>query len=77
MDEAGFDSYLYCEYARSLKVEKVHERIKGRKYERTSILAGKREREIIALLEHKGTMHGDFFQVWFGKHLLSEDHVIF
>lgn len=61
VDEAGFDSYLYREYARSPKGQKVHERIKGRKYERTSIVAAKREREIIAPLEYKGTMHGDFF----------------
>ena len=72
VDEAGFDSYLYREYARSPKGHKVHEKIKGKKYERISIVAGKREREIIAPLEYKGTMHGDFFEVWFEKHLLPE-----
>ena len=79
VDEAGFDSYLYREYARSPKGQKVHEEINGKKYERTSIVAGKREREIIAPLEYKGTMHGDFFEVWFEKHLvpkLLEDDVI-
>ena len=32
-----------------------------REEKKTSVGAGKREREIIAPLEYKGTMHGDFF----------------
>ena len=79
VDEAGFDSYLYRPYARAPRGEKIHEKVKGRKYQRTSIVAGKIEHDIVAPLEYKGTMHGDFFEVWFEQHLLpelSEDAVI-
>ena len=79
VDEAGFDSYLYRKYARAPKGQKVHEAIKGNKYQRTSIVAGKRGHDIIAPLQYKGTMHGDFFETWFEKYLLPgvpEDGVI-
>ena len=52
VDEAGFTSYLYRQYARSLKGEKVHESIRGNKYERTSIVAGQLGQEIIAPLQY-------------------------
>ena len=79
VDEAGFDSYLFRKYARSPRGQKVHEAVKGRKYQRTSIVAGKLCHKIIAPLEYNGTMHGDFFEVWFEEHLipsLPEDVVI-
>ena len=69
VDEAGFINYLYRQYARSLKGEKVHERIKGNKYQRTSIVAGRLGQEIIAPLQYNGTMNGDFFETWFEEHL--------
>ena len=72
VDEAGFDSYLYRKYARAPKGQKIHEAIKGNKYERTSIVAGKMGDDIIAPLQYKGTMHGDFFETWFEKYLLPE-----
>ena len=65
VDEAGFDSYLYRRHARAPRGEKV----KGRKYQRTSIVAGKMGANIIAPLEYTGTMHGDFFEAWFEEHL--------
>ena len=72
VDEAGFTNYLYRQYARSPKGEKVHESIKGNKYQRTSIVAGQLGREIIAPLQYSGTMNGDFFEIWFEEHLLPE-----
>ena len=39
IDEAGFDSYFLHEYARTPKDQKIYEKIKGRKYQRTSIVA--------------------------------------
>ena len=79
VDEAGFDKYLYRQYARASRGRKIHEKVKGRKYERTSIVAGQIEHHLIAPLEYKGTMHGDFFEAWFEEHLLPalpEDAVI-
>ena len=70
VDEAGFDTYLYRRYARAPRGENIHEKVKGRKYQRTSIVAGKMGVNIIAPLEYSGTMHGEFFEAWFEKHLL-------
>ena len=53
--------------------------VKERKYQRTSIVAGKVGHRIIAPLQYSGTMHGDFFELWFEAHLipeLDEDAVI-
>ena len=72
VDEAGFDNYLLREYARAPRGQKIYEKIKGRKYQRTSIVAAQRGRKIIAPLEYKGTMHGDFFEAWFENHLVPE-----
>ena len=72
VDEAGFDSYLYRRHARAPRGENIHEKVKGRKYQRTSIVAGKMGANIIAPLEYTGTMHGDFFEAWFEEHLLPE-----
>ena len=79
MDEVGFDSYLFRKYARSPRGQKVHEAVKGKKYQRTSIVTGKLGHKVIAPLEYGGTMHGEFFEVWFEKHLMpavSDDTVI-
>ena len=70
IDEAGFDSYLYRNYARAPRGQKIHEKVKGRKYQRTSIVAGQMGHELIAPLEYTGTMHGDFFEAWFEEYLL-------
>ena len=63
---------MYRQYARSLKGEKVHESIRGNKYERTSIVAGQLGQEIIAPLQYRGTKNGDFFEIWFEEHLLPK-----
>ena len=72
VDEAGFDTYLYRKYARAPKGQQVKESIKGHKYQRMSIVAGKIGSEVIAPLTYSGTMHGDFFEAWFEEHLLPE-----
>ena len=79
IDEAGFDNYLYRQHARAPRGQKIHEKVKGRKYQRTSIVAGQMGHDIIAPLEYEGTMCGDFFEIWFEEHLLPmlpEDAVI-
>ena len=69
IDEAGVDSHLCREYARAPRGERVQEEVLGRKFQRTSIVAGKMGREIIAPLLFNGTMNGEFFELWF-EHLL-------
>ena len=72
VDEAGFDTYLYRQYARAPKGQKVHEAVMGRKYQRTSIVAWKVGHKIIAPLQYSGTMQADFFELWFEEHLIPE-----
>ena len=72
VDETGIDKFLYRKYARALRGEKVYERVKGNKFERTSIVAAKVESKIIAHLQYKGMMHSQFFEEWFEKHLIPE-----
>ena len=70
IDETGIDKFLYRKYARAPKGEKIYERVKGKKFERLSIVAGLAGNKIIAPLQYKGTMTSIFFEAWFEKHLI-------
>ena len=48
----------------------VRDRIKGRKYKRTSIVAAQMGNEIIAPCQYTGTMNHELFENWFQEHLL-------
>lgn len=75
VDETGIDQYLYRPYARSLCGVPVQGKIYGKKYERTSIVAGKCGKEIIAPLQYSGTMDSVLFNFWFEKVLLPASKV--
>ena len=72
IDETGIDRYLYLyrPYARAPRGEKVYEKISGRRFERTSIVAGQVDREFIAPMIYKESMMSDFFVEWFKTQLL-------
>ena len=72
VDESGFDSYYCREYARSPRGERVHSFIMGRKFKRTSIVAGKIGNKIVAPFQYSGTMYGELFEYWFEEHLIAE-----
>ena len=61
IDETGIDRYLYRPYARAPRGEKVYEKISGRRFERTSIVAGQVDGEFIAPMIYKESMTSDFF----------------
>jgi len=71
VDETGIDKYVYREYGRSLRGEKVYGKISGKKYKRTGIVAGKCGKEVVAPLEYNGTMDHDLFEYWFENMLLK------
>jgi len=71
VDETGIDCYLYREYGYGPRGQLVHDRIKGRKYMRTSIVAAQMGNEIIAPCQYTGTMNHEWFEKWFQEHLLS------
>ena len=56
IDETGMDRYLYRPYVRAPRGEKVYEKISGRHFERTSIVAGQVDREFIAPMIYKESM---------------------
>ena len=70
IDETGIDRHLYRLYARAPRGEKVYEKISGRHFERTSIVAGQVDREFIAPMIYKESMARDFFVEWFKTQLL-------
>ncbi len=56
IDETGIDRYLYRPYAGAPRGEKVYEKISGRRFERTSIVAGQVDGEFIAPMIYKKSM---------------------
>ena len=79
IDETGIDRYLYRPYARAPIGEKVYEKISGRRFEWTSIVAGQVDGEFIAPMIYKESMTIDFFVEWFKMRLLpalKTPHVI-
>ena len=79
IDETGIDRYLYRPYARAPRGEKVYEKISGRRFERTSIVAGQVDGEFIAPMIYKDSMTSDFFVEWFKRQFLpalKTPHVI-
>ena len=72
IDETRIDRYLYSPYARAPRGEKVYEKINGRRFERTSIVAGQVDGDFIAPMIYKDSMTIDFFVEWFKTQLRYE-----
>ena len=65
IDEMGIDTFIYREYAYSKKGAKVLGHVPGKKYKRTSIVAAKLGKNIIAPLQYQGSMDSVLFEHWF------------
>ena len=70
VDETGIDQYLHRPYARAAKGQRVYGKISGKRFKRTSIVAGQRGGVIIAPLQYSGTMDSALFLLWFTTMLL-------
>ena len=72
MDETGIDQYLYRPYARAVRGQPVYDKVSGRKFKRTSIVAGQSVvgNKILAPLQYSGTMDSVLFLFWFVTMLL-------
>jgi len=66
----GIDQYLYRPYARSPIGTIINATINGKKYTRTSIVAGLCLGNAVAPLQYCGTMDSVLFQFWFETMLL-------
>lgn len=74
VDETGIDNYLYREYARAPRGKVVYEKISGRKFKRTGIVAAQVGKKLIAEMTYEGTMNSEFFESWFRKALIPSVH---
>lgn len=72
IDETGIQGYIYREYARAFRGKKIYDKIPGKKYKRTNIVAGKCGDKIIAPLVYDKIMDSEFFEEWFKVMFLSE-----
>jgi hypothetical protein len=72
VDETGIDQYLYREYARAPRGQKVIVKISGRRFKRTNIVAGLCLGKWVSPLAYTGTTDSVLFEFWFEKHLLRE-----
>jgi transposase len=70
VDETGIEQCLYRPYARAAKGQPVYGQISGKKYKRTSIVAGQCDGRIVAPLQYSGTMDSALFLLWFITMLL-------
>ena len=66
------DSFLYREYARAPRGEKVYGRISGKKFARVSVVAAKCGIKILAPLTYGGTTDSVLFEYWFENLLLPK-----
>lgn len=72
VDETGIDTYLYRSNVRAKKGLKVYSKIKGKKFERLSIVAGKCGDKIVAPMTFTGTANSNLFEQWFENYFCPE-----
>ncbi|MBP2620157.1 hypothetical protein ACVRXQ_07070 [Streptococcus panodentis] len=61
IDETGIDTYLYRKNGRAARGQKVYDTISGRRFERTSLVAGQVNQNFVAPMIYKESMTSTFF----------------
>ena len=72
VDECGIDEHLVRIYAKSPAGVPVYGEVRGRKFERTNIIAGKCGGRIVAPGEYPQYTDHKLFELWFRDALLKE-----
>ena len=72
VDESGFDAYTYRPYAWSKRGQKSYGDRRGKRGTRTSLIAGKRGKKLLAPVLFKGSTNTLWFNQWLKDHLLPE-----
>ena len=72
VDETGIDTYLFRENVRAKRGVKVYSKIKGKKFFRLSIVAGKCGDHIAAPMVFSGTADSALFEHWFENQFCPE-----
>jgi len=70
VDETGMDTWLHREHGWSERGAPVEGEARGRRCERTGVVAALWENTIIAPYQYGGTMDSEFFEGWFESALL-------
>ncbi|MBW4532513.1 MAG: IS630 family transposase [Pleurocapsa minor HA4230-MV1] len=72
LDESGFEEYVYRPYAWSKRGQKTYGDRHGQKGTRTSLIAGKRGKQLLAPILFQGSTNALWFNQWLEKHLIPE-----
>lgn len=73
IDETGIDTYLHRTHARSLKDQRLYDKVSGKRYQRISLVAGQignKAKNLIAPLIYNNTMTSSLFETCFKQMLL-------
>ena len=65
VDETGIDKHIYRPNVRAARGQKIYSKIRGQKFERLSIVAGKCKDKTAAPMVFKGTADSALFEYWF------------
>ena len=72
VDESGFVKNYYKDKGWALRGKKVFAEKSGKRYARTSLVAGYCKGEVLAMMPYSGTMNKSLFNSWFANMLCSE-----
>lgn len=72
LDESGFEEYVYRPYAWSKRGQKTYDEREGKRGIRTSLIAGKRGKELLAPILFKGSTNALWLNQWLEEHLIPE-----
>ena len=70
LDESGFEAYTYRPYAWSKRGQKSHGERSGQRGTRTSLIAAKRGKQLLATVLFKGSTNALWFNTWLKEHLI-------
>ena len=72
LDESGFEAYTYRPYAWSKRGQKSHGERSGQRGTRTSLIAAKRVKQLLATVLFKGSTNALWFNTWLKEELIRE-----
>ena len=72
LDESGFDAKRYRPYAWSKRGQKSYGERSGKRGTRTSLIAAKRGKQLLAPVLFQGSTNALWFNQWLEKHLFPE-----
>jgi transposase len=72
VDETGVDTVLYRRFAWAFRGKKIHQKITGKPFLRTSIIAGLRNNDLMATMEYRGYCNTEVILSWVEQVLVPE-----